>query len=521
MSNPSLKMIAEHLLRYLSGCEQVEGVEQVSLCDPIAGRVVGSHYSLSHYFGALCLQAYLTGNTVLRDKGISVFYHINATHSRYVKEPDYHFDFNNFIWALLYKLNQKHEGLLPKSIEEQCKILLLNTGDSRHGTTNWLPMRAFNNAVRFELTGKRTFSRIRDKLLKQIYRVQNSDGMFEDNVVKGKSANPQYHVYTLAGLLLGDHCGCWETDSEKISNNLSFFLKHIAPDGDFNFYGRGTNQIFGWGPALLLLKNITDADELFQRSSAYVLRHLPSCLDKNGLLLENSSEHQQFQWRFYHYVSVYVAHFYFWTSLAELLEIPMSSHIHSMPDEHKSENITLIHDGPFFSLIFGGMKRYLQERGPMICGIWLKNQGCIFKGPFGPFFECPPGQYRHIAASCVIANHMGVVVDRGDQTKFSLTQTPVFPTQLEAAVIKNDLCFDFRFKKLPVGAKFVVPIFSHHSLSEDHVNAMCCVNVEGRNLRLWKYGSAIGPYHDLDLYCTQPLPNTREIRFFVRDQGNI
>ena len=65
MRDNTLRIIVEQLICYLAGCEREETADQISLHDPIAGRVIGSHYSLSHYFGALFLQAYITGNPLL------------------------------------------------------------------------------------------------------------------------------------------------------------------------------------------------------------------------------------------------------------------------------------------------------------------------------------------------------------------------------------------------------------------------------------------------------------------------
>jgi len=533
MNDSLLKTIAGHLLGYLANCEQRETSEQITLHDPIANRIIGSHYSLSHYFAALCLQSYMTGDQSYIEKATKVFNYIYASQTRYAKEVDYHFDFNNYTWALLCKLNQKYQGLMPGAIEEKAKTLLLNTGDSCHGTTNWLPMRAFNNAVRFELTGEKKYSIISNKLLKQVYSVLDSDGMFEDNIIRGKSANPQYHVYTLVGLLLGIHFNCWKSSPTKLSKSARFFLEHIAPDGDFNYYGRGTNQIFGWGPALLLLKNISGAEELYARCSAYLMNHLPSCLDNNGILLENSLKHQQMQWRYYHFATVYIAHLYFWVSMTQLLDTPF---VIADDAEVRPKNIKVVRRGSFYAVVFQGMQKYLQERGPIICGIWSAKYGCLFKGPFGPFYESPRGQHECITPTSVIVNYMGVIVEKTSISMvrrlgrlgkrlwrrmpyaFSLIQTPVFPTQLDADVVADELCFSFQFKQLPDGSRFSVPVFSRLGLTEEQVNAICSVNVGERKLQLWKYGCAIGPYHEIDLYCTEPFAQVTKLQLRISDK---
>lgn len=534
MSDSALNKIIDLLYDCLVSYEKNEALDQISLIDPNAKKVVGSHYSLSHYCGGLLINAWVKKDDELRGKAMKVFNYIYASHAEYAKEPDYHFDFNNFVWAMFIKLDQHYDGFLPEDMGRKCKSLLLNTGDSRHGTTNWLPMRAFNNSVRFELTEVDRYSNVRDKLLKQLYGVLAVDGMFEDNIVKGMSANPQYHLQTMVGLLIGMHFGCWEGTPEKLSKSISFFIKHIAPDGDFNFYGRGTNQIFAWGPALLVLKNTLGADALYRRCGEYVLHHLPGCLAQNGLLLECSIVHQQLQWRFYHYASVYIAHFYFWSSLAKLIELPLAT---SKAEGFESDNIKISEGEDAFSFVFGGMKRYLQERGPMICGVWTGRYGCLFKGPFGPFFESPLRSDDHLAHACVVGNHMGVTVEKNKVSPvrrlgrfgrrlsrrmpyyFSLIQEPVFPIYLRNEVVEDALNFSFKFRKLPEGAKFSVPVFSKQGLSEARVNEIFSVIVEGRKLHLWKCGTAIGPYHEIDLYCTETIPGATEIKLCISDKN--
>ena len=103
------------------------------------------------------------------------------------------------------------------------------------------------------------------------------------------SANPQYHVFTVTVLLVGKHFQCFEFDMKKLHNSIGLVIKHIDPDGDFNYYGRGTNQIFGWGPMLFILKNLPGFGPYFEKCSSFVLAHIQNCLQNNGLLLPQSS----------------------------------------------------------------------------------------------------------------------------------------------------------------------------------------------------------------------------------------
>ncbi|ACL03027.1 hypothetical protein Dalk_1326 [Desulfatibacillum aliphaticivorans] len=539
MTDTGLKTIINHLGGWLTRHEvEVEG-DGLSLMDPICKRVVGSHYALSHYFAGLLIAAHTEQDREMLGKAERIFDYICATHDEYVVKADYHNDFNNFIWAFLIKASERYKGLVTDNMKQKCQSFLLSVKDSNHWTTNWLPMRAFNNAVRYEITGQAAYMKQRDSLLEKVFGALGPDGLFEDSVDKGVSANPQYHVATVAVLLVGEAFECWALPRQEIDKSIAFFLAHISPEGDYNFYGRGTNQIFGWGPALFLLKNIQDEKELFNRCLTYVLRHLPSCLSKNGLLLENSTRKQQINWRYYHHASVYVGHFYFWSALSGLISTPLSN---GSGNNISGGSVHLLSTKSSYALTFQGRKKYLQERGPMICGVWMDYYGCLFKGPLGSFFESPDWRKDHPAHSCVVENYMGVVAEShkvhflrklgrigrrlGKKLPFYhvLMQEPFFPDELKSEAKGGDFEFTYRFRsKLPRGASFIVPVFSKLNLDHSKVNEIFSVLYQGECPELFRYGSVMGPYHEVDLFCAPVKSEVHEIvlRICCPEKGEV
>jgi len=516
MNYSKLQKIVDIIYEYLTAQEQDDGKYpfRIALLDPVANRIVGSHYALSHYCAGLYLQSHLKKNNAIRKRADAVFRYVLDTHHDFLKEFDYHHDFNNFAWALLLKLNTQLSGLLPDMTRQACARLLIETGDSRHIAVNWLPMRAFNHMVRAELTGKNKFYRKGERLLKEIFAVKNADGFFEDSLKKGTSANPQYHLFTVTVLLVGKHFQCFEFDMKELHDSIGLVIKHIDPDGDFNYYGRGTNQIFGWGPMLFILKNLPVFGSYFEKCSSFVLSHIQNCLQNNGLLLENSIEHQFVTWRFYHYATVYISHLFFWLSVAQTLRLSICSSEIDLP---QSNNINILSSDRFFCAVFKGRKRFIAEKGPMLCNLWVKKRGSIFKGPFGPFNDCPPTKYDHITKTAVIANYLGPLIEtcRND---CSLSVSPVFPQKIDLVEDCNALRITYSFKRAVGGSQFNLPVFGRLALTEDVVNQILKLSAGNDNLSFFRVGSIIGPYHELDVYRTKPIAPTLELILTVRNE---
>lgn len=502
------------VMAYLERCEervQLDGA-QTALRDPIATRVIGSHYALSHYCAGLYLQSRLQNSTVLRQRAESVLEYIRVTHDQYSKEEDYHQDFNNFAWAVLLALDKRGPDLLSNESRRTCSALLCNTSDSRHNTLNWLPMRAFNRTIRATVLRQRVPCASSQRLVKRVLRAKGDDGLFEDSLTPGMTACPQYHAYTLAVLLLGQQLGCLSFDASEVRSSLGVLLRHIDPDGDFNYYGRGTNQLFAYGPMVFLLKNMHCATAATERTLLYVARHLPECLKNNGIQLENAYAYQHVTWRYYHYVTVYVAHLFFWLSLAQSAAFSFPAPAHTQPDR---SSLCVFRANRIFAAIFNGRRRFLAERGPLLCNLWMQPYGSVFKGPLGPFADCPGDARDHICATAVVSNYCGPIAE-GVVGPGVLSVAPVWPESLTIRALPKGVAIRFTLRKAQRNVQFNLPVFTTTGLSADDVNRLFAVHTDSGQLSLFRVASVIGPYHELDVYRTKHVVGVSHFTIAVK-----
>lgn len=177
------------------------------------------------------------------------------------------------------------------------------------------------------------------------------------------SFNLQYDLATVAVLQYLRVHG----ENINLNKELGFLINAIAPDGDINYQGRGTNQIFAWGLWIYLLSSSGQLNELEKALSFLDLR-LQKMLENNSIMLNEWHGKDKYLWWDYHYASVYTAHCLFWLILgyidkdmAPILPLaPTSSetgfHI------YRSENFLLVglkdvqniwQKGGHLSLLFG------------------------------------------------------------------------------------------------------------------------------------------------------------------------
>ncbi len=500
----------------LRGYECAEPEGGAALVDPRDNVVVGSHYALSHHIGALMM----SGGAEERVRAKRVLQYVAATQERFLKYPDYHYDFNNLIWSLLLTLHRSGRLKLDDDERVTLEKLLLESGDSRHMTLNWLPMRAWNNLERWKITGRSGYRKTAEKLLAMVRHAQEDDGLFGDRVQRGRSANPQYHAYTAAVLTLGNRLGVWDFPQEALDRAMRWLIGIVLPDGDFNYFGRGADQVFGWGPWFYLLAVNGIAPGV---SGDYFLRHLPEVLARRGLMLDSTDGETRF-WRSYHHASVYQAHLYFWLTLASRMDAAAKSELQTLPSERCG------------AYVFRGMRDMLPERGPLVAAFWTRKLGVCFKCPLGNVAENPVGAREGATLPGVLANYCGVV-KAGRRSGFDYRCGAVFPQQIAVESLSSGETV-LRFRGLPRPGCFFdwlrhgidirkryreyfyfqVPVFRRLGLDESAVKRQFEVTVGDRVCELNFVAAIPGLYGDMDVYSTAPLPaGAKEIIFRIRD----
>lgn len=527
----AIKMLRTYFSRHEVEVRLPSGVSSLALLDPVASRIVGSHYALSHYCAGLLLLSRKSGDEELALQADQYLNYIEETHAEYLKEYDYHHDFNNFAWALLLLIDKEDPGFLSAQQKSRMFQLLMNTPDSRHDTVNWLPMRAMNNLVRYEHTSCDQHLQKARELLGRVAKAQNPDGMYDDMLPLGQSGNIQYHVYTTAVLQLIRHFKLDEGGG-SLESALSFTAEVVDPEGDFNYFGRGANQIFGWGPYFFNLAGINISPNRQEQSVQFFNDNLRQCLNNNGLLLKNTQLNQNNYWWDYHYTTVYSSHLFFWLNLLDVIPI----HRHGIRKVPTTSSLTVTSSEECFCAVFQGRTHYLVERGPQICNIWAKCHGSLFKGPLGPYFD--DFGNKNISKAMVVLNFFGLLAESPDHfihrfvpakmvkalrrlklynrhdADFGMVLKPVFPEEIKVDIMDGntlEITFQLRPTRDPVSIN--IPIFPN-SCAVDQTRFITA-EIDGKAVELFHLGSAYGVYGKFKLFRSKSYVGARNVKVLI------
>lgn len=384
-----IRMVQEECVQWIQRGE--DGSDR--FIDPIDHNEISAHYGATHMAASLVIWGRLNDNQSTYDLGYRLMNSILSRWNENTKLPAYHFDFNNFAVSL-------SSEYVDDEITEKIKALVLQTPDSNHATVNWLPMRWFVNRRRYEWSNDSKYLSLVKCCKKQISKATNGDGGIEDRLPKGISFNLQYDVATVAALQF------LRTEGTEIdlSKELGFLLNAVCPDGDINYQGRGTNQIFAWGMWIYLLATAGCFDEL-KRALSFLEERLPVMLSQHNLMLNSWSGEEKYLWWDYHYASVYTAHLLLWLVLA-WKDVGCYPIVPCTPESCET-GLHVYHNEEFFVSWFEGRREYLAEYGSAIACIWSKKYGAIFKGVFGPW----QGAFgnKHNYEDAVIRNFCGLI----------------------------------------------------------------------------------------------------------------
>lgn len=345
----------------------------LNFVDPIDKKEISAHYGATHAAAAWVICGKKTGNQTLLNNGLALLESVLKRWEHSVTLPAYHFDFNNFALCVAYDPVKEENPELAECI----KNTVLSTQDSNNPTINWYPMRWYVNMRRYQWTGEMRYKNACLKCKKAIAGATFQDGFIDDRIPKGKSFNLQYDVSTVAVMQFLRTRG----EELDISKELGALLNVVAPDGDINYLGRGTNQIFAWGPWIYLLTS-AGRDEA-TTAVEYVQKRLPSMLHNNNLMLNDWPGDEKFLWWDYHYCSVYTAHLLLWL----VLSIEDENHAVVTPQfvEPSDSGLRVKRSDECMVVTFEGRSEYLAERGPAVALIWTKKYGMLVKGCFAPW----------------------------------------------------------------------------------------------------------------------------------------
>lgn len=392
--------IEQVMKKAVAWIKPIEGVPH--FVDPIDGKEISAHYGATHMAASMILWGINQQDQELRMKGQTLLVGILDRWDVCMNLPAFHYDFNNFALCLIYDALDSIDDGLKSRISEA----VLKTPDSNHPTVNWLPMRMIVNQYRYKWTGKEEFMIKAEDCASQIRLATNPDGGIEDRLPKGVSFNLQYDLATVGVLQYAIAHG-WKGSLEK---EMGFLLNVVSPDGDINYQGRGTNQIFAWGLWVYLLSSSGQEKELTSAMN-YLESRLGVMLEKNNMMLNEWDGNEKYLWWDYHYASVYTAHLLLWLVLAhqdygkQLIELFIP--------ERCDTGLHVYRSDLFFVCWFDGRNEYLPEKGPAVSCVWSKSYGVVCKGAFAPWHGAFGNYYSF--DNVALQNYCGLIEIRNNR----------------------------------------------------------------------------------------------------------
>lgn len=496
--------VKEQCLAYV-----VQGTDGIyEFLDPIDKVPIRTHYSATHFSTGLLLSSLRGNDTSKLGIAIDILDGILARWNIDSVLPDFHFDFNNFALCIFYDTLSQYEEY--ENYLDRIKEAVLDSKDSDHETINWLPMRIVVNRYRYEWTKKDKYRKKCMKLYKIIKSAEYDDGFFDDRLPKGISFNLQYDIATVALL---QFMRCKGADI-NLGKNISTLFYAEASDGDINYIGRGTNQIFAWGMWIYLLSSSAQFGEL-DNALHYLEMYLPQMLINENLMLNEFPGQEKVLWWDYHHFSVYIAHFYMWLELA-LRDFGKCT-IQVEPTEHHDSGITVYKTDKFFLTKFSGRSQYLCERGPVVSALGTRKHGMIFKGTFGPLgrefgkkYSIPDLVYRnYLGVIRISEKELPYIIDyilkRSrliNKMPKSMLQQKIVPTFANISINKDHDSLHITFRhSYSFTAFFNLPVFSSSNMNAESIS----LKADGKPIQLIETMKLKNQYQWCVIYQSRPI----------------
>ena len=240
---------AERIARFLSKYQTDAGV-----ADPDEKHVLRHSYT-TDFFAWLCALLYHYGFgdewSGRASRAMNAALDVIADerhHPRPLRPaPEFHWEFKNLA---LINVERLMGDQLSETLRLRLRQELLTWRNLNIDSTNWVAMRALSYEMRYRRFG-RVVDRWRSQLeLRLVLNWQTPEGFFPDT---RHSHSMQYHAYVLSLLALY----CREMNETRVReaflHGVRFVADFVDPAGDFNYYGRGQRQLFGYASLFLAL----------------------------------------------------------------------------------------------------------------------------------------------------------------------------------------------------------------------------------------------------------------------------
>jgi len=160
---------------------------------------------------------------------------------------EFHWEFKNL--ALVHVENLMGDRL-PERLRSRLHQTLLAWRNLNIDSANWTAMRALSYELRYGRFNQ-TKDRWRSQLeLNLLLSMQTPEGFFPDTA---HSNSMQYHAYVLSLLVLYYRLTKQTRVRDAFLRGVRFVSDFVDPAGDFNYYGRGQRQLFGYASFILAL----------------------------------------------------------------------------------------------------------------------------------------------------------------------------------------------------------------------------------------------------------------------------
>jgi hypothetical protein len=355
------------------------------------------------------------------------------------------------------------------------------------------------NDFRIKYSNNIKYVRENTRLCRILDRAINEDGLIEDYLPKGTSYNPQYNVSTIALMIFLNNRG----HHFNVDYLVRSFLRIIPSSGDINYFGRGTNQIFAWGPWFYIC---TLFGLNHHTSFNYFIENSKGIINSHNIFANTFDPSEQNLWWDYHYASVYQSHLVFWIGLS-FTESIIQKTIQKI-SEPVEKSIIKLHKNETEVIVNRGYKKYLSERGPSIVLLSFDKIGCFFKGPFGPRGDLFGSKNENTLNS--VFNHFGLieVIDKMSNCSRYLSRIGIYINKdirgLKNLFIQPMIEYDGNKIRFIYRLSRKKKVFWNTPVHVESDQLSISVQVDSKTVNIRDSGSILTPYGIKKVFQTSP-----------------
>ncbi len=283
--------LSEELAVFLS---TFQDTESGGLQDP-DGKPIDNSYGNAFYAWICALHYTKTKRTFWKERAIKALRSELSLARHYTQIPGiYRWEFKNHAIISAYPLLRSE---LPESLQKEIENYLLHWKNICSFQTNYTMMRALNYLLRYHLFGrKKDLWRSRCELNIVLSR-QDEQGFFWDSP---ENNSFQYHAYIVALLYQYYQCKPTEKLKKAFLQGVDFLLPFIDPQGDFNYFGRGQKQVFGYVTYIYALHGaaLLTNNYFYRATARKIEKHVTPAL-QHKKIVANPLQEQKVGWYAY------------------------------------------------------------------------------------------------------------------------------------------------------------------------------------------------------------------------------